>query len=211
MLKKRIVVIDCDDRSRLLIASMLRVSAGYNLISAYDNSYDAVRHAAKDKPEIIVTDVMFPDISPRAHIQRLAERNHLVEILVLTDSHDENLVVECISYGASGFLLKDKLLENLIKSLDAISRGGSPLDFIAARKLISHLQLANESPLTRQESKVLKLITEGKTSSRIAEELEISAETSKTHIKNIYKKLDVNSKTDAVRKAYREKLVPITL
>jgi DNA-binding NarL/FixJ family response regulator len=209
MFKKRVVVADLDESFRFLVESMLKLSDRFVLVGSYSEPIQLVKNLLKDKPDLIVTDIYFPDIDPREYLKQVQERNHLLDILIMTDYEDANLIVEMISLGAAGYILKKNKIGNLYESIQAVAEGGSPLDFSIARKLIKHMQVAKSSPLTRQESNVLTLITQGKTYSMIADELCISNETSKTHIKNIYRKLEVNSKTDAVRKAFKEKLVHV--
>jgi DNA-binding NarL/FixJ family response regulator len=209
MLKKRIVVADVDESFRFLVESMLKLSDQFVMVGSYNEPIQLVKNLMKDKPDLIVTDIYFPDIDPREYLRQLQERNHLLDVLIMTDYEDANLIIELISLGAAGYILKKNKIGNLYEGIQAVAEGGSPLDFSIARKLIRHMQVTKSSPLTRQESNVLKLITQGKTYSMIADELCISNETSKTHIKNIYRKLEVNSKTDAVRKAFKEKLVHV--
>jgi DNA-binding NarL/FixJ family response regulator len=209
MFKKRIVVADEDQSFRFLVESMLKLSDQFVMVGSYAEPMELVKNLLKDKPDLIVTDIYFPDLDPREYLRQLQEKNHLLDVLIMTDYQDATLIVEMISLGAAGYILKKNKIGNLYEAIQAVADGGSPLDFSIARKLITHMQVTKSSPLTRQESNVLRLITQGKTYSMIADELSISNETSKTHIKNIYRKLEVNSKTDAVRKAFKEKLVHV--
>jgi DNA-binding NarL/FixJ family response regulator len=207
MLKKRIVVIDMDESFRFLMASVIRLSDKFVLAASYADPETALKQIVKDKPDIVVTDIYFPSLNPIEYVRLLLDKLHLIDVLVATDYEEDDLILETIAQGAVGYLLKKNALPRLMGALEAVAQGGSPLDERVARKLVSNLQITKSTPLTRQESVVLKLITQGKTYSMIANELHISNDTSKTHIKNIYRKLNVNSKTDAVRKAITERLV----
>lgn len=209
MLRKRIVIIDMDEEFRLLVSSVLRLSDKFAVVGSYAEPQSAVRLLARDKPDIMVTDICFPATHPVEYIKAALERVHLINVLVVTDYDDSNQALELIANGVIGYILKKDILLRLHSALETVAQGGSPLDEKIARKLVSNLQISRSTPLTRQESIVLKLITEGKTYSMIAEELSISNDTSKTHIKNIYRKLNVNSKTEAVRKAISDRLVHI--
>jgi DNA-binding CsgD family transcriptional regulator len=90
-----------------------------------------------------------------------------------------------------------------------LTQGGSPLSPVVARIIVESMHISRISPLTNREGEVLKLITQGNSYSRIANELHISKETSKTHIRNIYRKLNVKTKSDVVRKAFEERIVPV--
>ena len=207
MRRERIIAIDIDEDILRVIESILSRSSDYYLVASYNDAQQALAGIVDSAPDIVVTNVVFPGTQSLDYLQLLKQRVRQGEILVVTDTVDERIIMETITYGVAGYLLKKNIFEDLIPALHSVSIGGSPLDVSVARKLISHFQLTRTSLLTPQESRVLKLITQGKTYSKIAEELHITNETSKTHIRNIYRKLQVNSKAAAVTKAYRDKLV----
>jgi DNA-binding NarL/FixJ family response regulator len=209
MLRKRVVVIDTDDRFRFLVSSIIKLSDKFTVVADFSDLNEALKQIPREKPDIIITDLYYPGSGPIEYLKRLLDKTHLVDILVISESYDQDIILEAISHGAIGYLVKKDVPIRLLDSLEWITRGGSPLDFLVARKLINNIQIARATPLTRQESSVLKLITQGKTYAMIAEELHISNETSRTHIRNIYRKLNVNSKTEAVRKAISDRLVQI--
>jgi DNA-binding NarL/FixJ family response regulator len=112
-----------------------------------------------------------------------------------------------LGQGACGYLLKQNGIDELVPSLQVLQDGGSPLSPQVARSIVRSIQINELSPLSPRESTVLKLLSQGKTYSSIASALDLSNETVKTHLKNIYKKLNVNSKAQAIQKAMEEQLV----
>jgi DNA-binding NarL/FixJ family response regulator len=120
---------------------------------------------------------------------------------------DSELVFEALKAGASGYITKSANYMELLSALEEIIRGGAPMSSRIARMVIDNHHINPNSPLTKRETTILQLISEGKTYTQISEELFISKETAKTHIKNIYSKLQVNSKSEALAKASVEKLI----
>lgn len=126
---------------------------------------------------------------------------------MVTVYEDSELVFEALKSGASGYITKSSNYVELLTALEEISRGGAPMSSRIARMVIDNFHVNPNSPLTRRETEILQLISEGKTYTQISEELFISKETSKTHIKNIYSKLQVNSRAEALAKANQDKLI----
>src|SRR5687768_15853870 len=116
-------------------------------------------------------------------------------------------VQTCALPISSGYITKSANYMELLSALEEIIRGGAPMSSRIARMVIDNYHINPNSPLTKRETTILQLISEGKTYTQISEELFISKETAKTHIKNIYSKLQVNSKSEAIAKANVEKLI----
>lgn len=208
LMKKRVVLIDMDDQFIQMVKYILGSIEKVVIVNMYEDCTDALANFEKDQPDIIIMDLDFKSRKGPEFIPKVKKLNHRVDILVITDYLEEDIILNVIGAGASGFLLKQNCLPVLPEAIKSIARGGSPLDPIVARVIINAHQAGGHSPLTIKETAVLKLMMNGLTYTMIAEELGIAKETSKTHIKNIYKKLNVNSRAAAVSKAITEKLVP---
>jgi DNA-binding NarL/FixJ family response regulator len=120
---------------------------------------------------------------------------------------DSEMVFEALRSGASGYITKSSNYIELLSALEEIVKGGAPMSSKIARFVIESFHVNPNSPLSKRETQILQLISEGKTYSQISEDLFIAKETSKTHIRNIYSKLQVNSKSEALAKATSEKLI----
>jgi DNA-binding NarL/FixJ family response regulator len=129
------------------------------------------------------------------------------DIIMVTVYEDSDMVFEALKSGASGYITKSANYLELLAALEEISRGGAPMSSKIARMVIDNFHVNPNSPLTKRETEILQLISEGKTYTQISEQLFISKETSKTHIKNIYAKLQVKCKSEAIAKANSEKLI----
>jgi len=207
MLKRRITIIDRDAEFCGTLSSIIRNSGRFQVSRVYHDTRDALRKILDDFPEIVIMDLDFAELKGIDFILKAREKMPGLDILVLTNYEDEQIVFHTLAHGASGYLLKKNCFSEIINSLKVIAEGGSPLDPQVARYVVRSMQISLVSPLSSRETTVLKLLTQGKTYTHISSDLLISSETVKTHIKNIYRKLNVNSKAQAVKKAVEEQLI----
>jgi DNA-binding NarL/FixJ family response regulator len=207
-LKKRIVVIEENDKLRDGIAFTIEHIGNYTLVNTYKLFNDALKHVHRDCPSIIIIDIAVTDIYSLDAIRALKSK-FPCQVVVFTSIDTPQVVTEALSLGISGYILKNISLASFIQYLDIISNGGAVLSPSITKIVLDFFHLNPYTPLSHRETDVLRLISQGKTYSEIASELNIATETSKTHIKNIYKKLNVNSKSEAVRKALNDKLIPV--
>lgn len=206
-LKRRVVIIDSDEFARG-ISFILNNSDKFKTIATYPAAKQAFARIRQDRPEIILMELDLPDMNGIDALKELRIKYPTVEVVILSGYDDNNAFIEAFSNGASGYLIKTQSgITKIDQSLENLLHGGVPLSHAVARKLVESFRRNMFTPLTFRETQILKLITEGNSYSEIASVLQISGETSKTHIKNIYKKLMVNSRSQAVKKALTEKLI----
>ena len=148
-----------------------------------------------------------PGISGIDGIKKIKKINPEVEILVVTVHDEDEKVFNALCAGASGYLTKNVPAGRLIDAMDEVLNGGAPMSTNIARLVIRSFQLSTNSPLSPRETEVLQFLSRGKSYTMIADELHINKETVRTHIKNIYQKLNVNSKPAAIEKATKERLI----
>lgn len=177
------------------------------VISSFSNCEDAIKQIRKTPPDIILMDLELPGMNGIEGIKIIKKDLADLDIIVITDHEDSNLVFDALCAGACGYLTKTSNYSKLLQAIDEVKNGGSPMTGNIARMVVESFQRNNNSPLTRRETEVLELLSRGKSYSIIAEELYIHKETVKSHIKNIYYKLQVNSKADAIEKALKDKLI----
>jgi DNA-binding NarL/FixJ family response regulator len=145
-------------------------------------------------------------------INQIKKVNRMIQIILLTERREDQWILKLVSQSISSVLLKNDCISSIIKTIETIEQGGLPIDPFISRIVFTMMQASDDnSKLTGQEKRILKLLGRGMTSQVIATELGISPATSRTHLKNIYKKLKVNSKTQALRKAKEERLIPLVL
>ena len=172
---------------------------------------------AKSAPEVLLTDLGLPDGSGIDLIRETARRYPATDIMVVTVFGDEEHVLGAIEAGATGYILKDSLPEEFVGLVKQLINGGSSISPIIARQLLKRFKpgvaVADAKPLTGdarlsvRESEVLALITKGFSFAEIARLLSVSPHTITTHVKNIYQKLAVHSRGEAVYKAGKMGLI----
>lgn len=205
--KKRVVIVEDDQEIRDSFNLIVNSSQKFLVMNTYGNCEDAIASLAKDKPEIVLMDIELPGMNGIKGTQIIRDKSPSTEIIMVTVYEDSDLVFEALKAGASGYITKSANYTELLSALEEIVRGGAPMSSRIARMVIDNYHINPNSPLTKRETTILQLISEGKTYTQISEELFISKETSKTHIKNIYSKLQVNSKSEAIAKANLDKLI----
>ena len=206
--KKRVLIIEDDPEIRHSFEVIVNSSQNFQVINTYNSCEAAIKHLIADKPEIVLMDIGLPGgMNGIQGTKIIKEKSPGTEIVMVTVYEDSELVFEALKSGASGYITKSANYQELLAALEEIIRGGAPMSSKIARMVIDNFHVNLNSPLTKRETEILSLIAEGKTYTQISEQLFISKETSKTHIKNIYFKLQVKCKSEAIAKANLEKLI----
>lgn len=203
----RVTIIEDDETIREGYAYLIDQTPGYKVISHYASVEDALKKLEKDDPDVLLLDVELPGISGIDALPRIKKLIPEAYILILTVYEQDTLIFRALGNGASGYLTKNTPPERIITSIHEVMEGGGPMSAHIARMVIQSFQRNEQSPLTRRETEILEQISTGKSRKRIAEELFIDLETVKSHIKNIYHKLNVHSKADAIKTARDNKFI----
>ena len=208
----RIAIIEDERDIRESLAALINGSAGFRCIAKYGLMETALASIEKERPDLILTDLGLPGMSGIEGIGRLKEILPDTPVLVLTIYDNDDQIFAALCNGASGYLLKNTTPARLLEALHDAAVGGSPMSpTIASRviRLFREFQPSEgvEYRLTPQETQLLKLLVEGHHKKTAAREMNISIHTVSFHLKNIYEKLQVHSKTEAVSKALRERVV----
>ncbi|HEU4390864.1 MAG TPA: response regulator transcription factor [Blastocatellia bacterium] len=194
------------------LAVLINGSAGFRCVASYRAMEDALRSIDSSRPDVVLTDIGLPGMSGIEGIRVMKERHPELPIIALTVYDDDERIFDALCAGASGYLLKNTPPARLLESLQEVVSGGAPMSPEVARRVINlfrEFRPPERSPsrLTQQETELLKLIVEGHSYKTAAARLEISASTVSFHLQNIYAKLQVHSKSEAVAKALRNRLV----
>jgi DNA-binding NarL/FixJ family response regulator len=203
----RVCIIEDDQTIREGYTYLIGQTPGYKVVNAYPSYEEAARKIVHDDPDVILLDVELPGISGIDAIPKLKKLLPETYILILTVYEQDLLIFRALGNGASGYLTKNTPHEKIIASIHEVMEGGGPMSAHIARMVIQSFQRNEASPLTRRETEILEQISTGKSRKRIAEELFIDLETVKSHIKNIYHKLNVHSKADAIKTAKDNKFI----
>lgn len=205
--KSRIVIVEDNNAVREGFAMIINSISKYYVVNTYDNCEDAIKNIGKDKPEIVLMDLELPGMNGIAGISEIKKKVPGVEIIVNTVYENSELVFQALCAGASGYLTKSSNHNHLLDAIDEVIDGGAPMSSKIAKMVVESFRKNPNSPLSPRETEVLELLAKGKSYSLIANDLFITKETAKSHIKNIYSKLQVNSKSEAIEKAHQEKLI----
>jgi hypothetical protein len=203
----RVCIIEDDETIRDGYVYLIGNTEGYKVIGSYASYEDAAKKLAADNPDVILLDVELPGISGIDALPKIKKLVPEAYILILTVYEQDMLIFRALGNGASGYLTKNTPPEKIISAIHEVMEGGGPMSAHIARMVITSFQRNEASPLTRRETEILEQIATGKSRKRIAQELFIDLETVKSHIKNIYHKLNVHSKADAIKTAKDNKFI----
>lgn len=210
----RILVVEDDPNARERITSAVEALDHTILVGTADNVADGISALDKYKPDVLLVDLGLPDGDGAQVIRHATEMNVLS--MVVSVFGDEESVLRAIRHGASGYLLKDSELDSVRAALDELIAGGSPMTPSIARHVLRSLQSdstveADEDrpALTDRETEVLEFVARGFKFSEIAKYLSISTHTVGNHIRKVYKKLNVSSRSEAVFEAVQWGLISI--
>ena len=202
-----IVIIEDDEVLRNAYTILINDVDGFHVVNSYASVEDASKRIVEDNPGVVLLDIELPGTSGIDAIPVIKKKLPRCHIIMLTVYESEDQIFNALSNGASGYLTKNSPITKIIDSIKEVGEGGGPMSTNVARMVIKSFQKNQESPLSKRETQILEMVSEGKSRSQIANELFIDWETVKTHIKNVYIKLDVNSKADAIKAARKDKLI----
>ena len=202
-----VAIVEDDDEIRQTLALIIGGTPGFQCKHVFMDGEAALKALPTVYVNIVLMDIELPGITGIETIKKLKPNLPDVDFLMLTIKQDDNSIFDSLCAGASGYLIKDTPPSELLLAIKEVYKGGSPMSTNIARKVVLSFQHTSPSPLSERETEVLKLLCEGHNYRSIAEQLFLSAHTVKSHIKNIYKKLHVNSRAAAVQKAIKDKLI----
>jgi DNA-binding NarL/FixJ family response regulator len=203
----RIVIIEDNDIVREGFAVILENEAGYTVVNAYDNCEAALENLKNDAPWVVLMDIELPGMNGIRGTREIKKRLPGCEVLVISVYEDNDLVFDALCAGACGYVTKNLGATELVHAVTEAIKGGAPMSTKIAKMVVQSFRKSATSPLSERESEVLELLAKGKTYTMIAEALFISKETARSHIKNIYLKLEVNCKSDALEVARKNRLI----
>lgn len=197
-------IIEDDEIIRTIITKFLNKQDNIRCIISSE-SIEAFYNDLEESnvPQIILCDIGLPGMSGIDGIRKIKSDYPETLFIMLTVHSDSHKIFDALKAGASGYLLKNGSLEEIKDAIDNIMLGGSPLSSQVARKVIDYFRPKKKSPLSSQEKEVVQGFVDGLSYKMIAGRLNISIDGIRYHVKNIYKKLHVNSKTEVLQKSFR--------
>ena len=210
--KKRVAIVEDIAGIRESLGELLNISDSYECTALYRSMEDALARISFDVPDVVLCDIGLPGMNGLDGMKILKEQYPALLIIMLTVYDDNDRIVEAICAGASGYLLKNTPPEKLIASIDEVVAGGAPMSPEIARRV---MELFRTHPPPKvvahafppHEVRLLKMLVDGHNYKTAASELGVSINTISFHMRNIYGKLQVHSKSEAVAKALRNRIV----
>lgn len=210
MSKARLLLVDDHQVVRLGLRSLIEGEEGIVVVGEAGTAADALRLAGSLQPDLVLMDVRLPDQSGIVACQQIRQRWPAIQVLMLTSFADQNLVLDAISAGAAGYVLKQIDTDDLLRAIRAVLRGDAVLDPTVTRELLSRVRRAEHDAhgaafreLSERELDVLALLAEGKTNAEIAEALVLSEKTARNHVSIILEKLQLTNRIEAATYAVR--------
>jgi DNA-binding NarL/FixJ family response regulator len=205
--KIQVAIIEDDKTIREGFTYLINASPKFHVSSSFSNAEEAIAKLPASPPDVILLDIELPGISGIDAIPKIKSLLPKTHILMLTVYDNEELVFKALTNGASGYLTKNSNTEKIIDAIQEVMDGGAPMSMNIAKIVIKSFHKNRNSPLTKRETEILEQIAEGKSRSKIAKDLFVDLETVKSHIKNIYSKLNVHSREDAIKQAKDNKYI----
>jgi DNA-binding NarL/FixJ family response regulator len=194
------------------LAMLINGTSGYSCVGSFRSMEEAIAKLGREPPDIVLTDIGLPGMDGIEGIKILREQFPNLPCIALSVYDDDERIFAALCAGAVGYLLKNTQPARLLESLREVQAGGAPMSPEVARRVITLFQ--NFTPpknasyhLTPQEKELLKLLVEGHSYKTAAYHLDLSIHTVSFHLRNVYEKLQVHSKSEAVAKALREQIV----
>jgi DNA-binding NarL/FixJ family response regulator len=202
-----VLIVEDDPEIRDWMQSVLKQADGINCLLAFPDAESCLKLYEKNNPDVVIMDIHLPGMNGIECIKKIKPLKPRVQFIMFTVFEDDENVFESLCAGASGYILKNATPEKLVEAIKELYAGGSPMSSSIARRVISSFQKpdSNQSQynkLTPREKELLDLLSKGYRYKEIAERMFISVETVRTHIRNIYEKLQVQSRTEALNKIF---------
>jgi DNA-binding NarL/FixJ family response regulator len=201
----KVAIVDDSDSIREHLTNLLNNTQGFKVVITYFNAVQAIGDIFKHELDIVLMDISMPGLNGIDAVAILKDKMPLTQFMMITVHDDDENIFNALKAGASGYLLKNTSDDKMIESLHDLRNGGSPMSADIARRVVASFRQpssnANELDiLTNREREIVELLCKNYAYKEIAEQLYISRETVKKHIKNIYEKLHVQNKFEVIQK-----------
>ncbi|MBI2284075.1 MAG: response regulator transcription factor [Bacteroidetes bacterium] len=208
----KLLIYEDNPQLREGLTMLINGSEGFEVLAAFKNCNNVIEEVTAWKPDVILMDIDMPGINGIEGLKKIRQVNDDVKVLMLTVFDDNKNVFQAISSGANGYVLKKTLPTKLLEYIKEAQSGGAPMTASIATQVLKMFSSMNNEKgedyhLSDREKQVLQFLVEGYSYKMIANEMFIAIDTVRSHIKKIYEKLHVNSKSEAVAKAFKDRLV----
>lgn len=207
----RVVIFEDLELIREYLQEIISGCSDFSFVASFADARDVIKAVDATLPDVVLMDIQMPGINGIQALRKIKERFSKIHVIIQTVLDDDDKIFQAICAGASGYLLKNSSEEKIIESIKEAYAGGVPFTPAIAKKVLGLVRnnSKNETQdfnLSKRESEILNCLVTGMTYKMIAAKCFISIDTVKTHLKKIYEKLHVSSKTEAVIKAMKNKI-----
>ena len=202
----KVAIVEDDESVRESLSMLLESANGFACTGAYHSVETAIKGIDANPPDVVLMDINLPRVSGIECVQQLRKRGLKLDVLILTVHDDDEAIFRALQAGANGYLLKRTPPTEILRAIEEVKAGGSPMTSSIARKVLQSFHqpaLPADEKLTLRETEILNLLSKGYLYKEIAKQLDVQFDTVHSHIRNIYNKLHVRSRTEAVTKYLR--------
>ncbi len=208
----KLLIYEDNPQLREGLTMLINGSEGFEVLAAFKNCDNVLPEVEVYKPDVILMDIDMPGVNGIEGLKKIRNINNDVKVLMLTVFDDNKNVFNAIRNGASGYILKKTPPARLLEYIAEAHTGGAPMTASIATQVLKMFSSMNNEKgedynLSDREKQVLQLLVDGYSYKMIANEMFIAIDTVRSHIKKIYEKLHVNSKSEAVAKAFKDKII----
>jgi DNA-binding NarL/FixJ family response regulator len=202
-----VAIIEDQKDTRKMLSILINGSDGYECVATFENAEDALARIPQLNPAVVLMDIHLPGLSGTECVKKLKELCPEIQFIMCTSLEDTDNIFSALQAGATGYLTKSTPPTKILEAITDAYKGGSPMSSQIARKVISFFQQKPKvntelGKLSTREQEILQYLSKGYRYKEMADLLFINIETVRKHIHNIYEKLQVNSRTDALNKVY---------
>lgn len=210
----RVGIVEDNAGIRRTLQALLDESPGFSCVCTCPSGEDAIKMIPRDLPDVVLMDLHLPNLSGIETTARLKQVLPKLNIIMITVYADADSVFKALRAGACGYLLKRSTPEEILDAITEVSRGGAPMTSEIARKVVAAFRepeavKSEEEGLSRREREILEALCRGDSNQDIATHLSLSVETVRWHLKKIYEKLHVSSRTEAMAKFLSQPRAPL--
>jgi DNA-binding NarL/FixJ family response regulator len=205
-----LAIVEDLDEVREGLKQFISLNPEFKVLDTYKSAEEAVYEIPNQKPDIVIMDISLPGMNGIECIRQIKSKVPKTQFMMFTVYENDEKVFEALKAGASGYLLKNTGLVQMIEALKELYTGGSPMSSNIARKLVTVFRDQQNNPasieaLSPRENEILQLLSKGLLYKEISDQLSISTGTVRQHIHKIYEKLHVQNRTEALNKAFGKK------
>ena len=208
----RVLLVEDDRLARDGLKALIDGTSGFGCVSAHGSVEEALRASPHEAPDVVLLDIELPGMPGSEGVRPLREKFPKASVVMLTVYDEEERVFESICNGACGYLLKKTPPSRLLEAIREVRDGGAPMSPEIARQVVRLFQMTGPPPrlehhLTPQETRTLALLAEGHSYQAAADQIHVSVNTVRNYVRSVYDKLHVHTKSEAVSKAIKARLI----